>query len=243
MFPGVNDNEQSCSKSQANLPLDFQFASEGIKASVSYRVVAVIERPGFLKSNWTKEQILEYKPLLNFFCSPSQHEWNITSRTDIRIANSTCKALAEVNQKTCQSSKVTLEVNLPGPRTLRPGNPVSLSISFVVPPELQRAFTPTWIFGLSIRLKSRTVVTAATHVRAHIGYVDVCNVQAILPVEIKSTDSRVILPTALWEHCIYPAAIPTFQFCQAERTYQLEVTVNFACSKAEGSHVSFMTIP
>jgi hypothetical protein len=236
-FPGISREEQFCQKCKSLLPPNFVFASESLKASVSYRLRIVIERQGFLRPNLMKEHSIEYRPLLPFFCSPSQHGWETTGRTDIPLPYSDSKTATSRNQLAFHKSQVTLEVILPGPKVLRPGNPVCLSISFIVPTELRLSFSPTWIFGLSIRLKAKTVATAAAHVRAHVGYIDICNIQAILPVEMQPGASHVTLPSALWEHCIYPAAIPTFQLCEAERTYQLEVTVNFACSKADVTHV------
>lgn len=97
---------------------------------------------------------------------------------------------------------------------------------------------PTWIFGISIRLKARTVAVAAGNTRAHTGYVDICNFQAVLPVAMQETESRVVLPSLLWEHCIYPAAIPTFYFADTKRSYQLEINVDFADRKAVEVHVS-----
>ena len=208
-----------------------------MKAAVYYRIRVVLERDGLLKSNITKEQPVQYKPLLPFFYSPGQSEWNSTGRVNVPIPYPDGKDTGD-ELLVHQASVVTLEVTLPGPKVLRPGNPAHLTICLVVPPELRHLFTPTWIFGLSIRLKARTVVTAAMHVRGHIGYVDICNIQAILPVQMTLYESCVILPSALWEHCIYPAAIPTFRFCDAERTYQLEVTVDFASSKATNTLVS-----
>jgi hypothetical protein len=197
-----------------------------------------VERHGLLKPNITKEQPVQYKPLLPFYYSPGQSEWNAIGRSDVPISNPDGKGTGADESLVHQASVVTLEVKLPGPKVLRPGNPANLTICLLVPPELRHFFTPTWIFGLSIRLKARTVVAAAMQVRAHIGYVDICNIQAILPVQMVVDESCVMLPSALWEHCIYPAAIPTFQFCDAERTYQLEVTVDFACSKATNTLVS-----
>ena len=197
----------------------------------------MIERQGFLRTNLAKEHPIEYRPLLPFFCSPRQDGWETTGRTDILLPFSANKPAARSDPGASIPWQVTVEIVLRGPKVLRPGNPVCLSISFIVPAELRLSFSPTWIFGLSIRLKAKTVATTAAYVRAHISYIDVCNIQAILPVEMQPGASRVTLPSALWEHCIYPAAIPTFQLCEAERTYQFEVTVNFACSKAEITHV------
>lgn len=236
-FPGIGREEQFCQKCRTLLPPNFAFASDTLKASVSYQLRILIERQGFLRPNLVREQPIEYRPLLPFFCSPNQHGWETTGRTVIPLSYPDSKAGSSIRQPASIKSQVTLEVTLPGPKALRPGNPVSVSITFIVPAELRLSFSPTWIFGLSIRLKATTSATARTHLRAHVGYIDVCNVQAILPIEMDPGASRVTLPSALWQHCIYPAAIPTFRLCEAERTYQLEVIVTFACSKADGTLV------
>ena len=246
-FPSVDQEDLFCSKCESELPPNFSFATEGIKAAVCYQVRVVVERDGFLKPKITQEQPVQYKPLLPFFYSTAQTEWNAIGRIDLPISYPDGKGIRADESLLHQASVVTLEVKLPGPKILRPGNLANVTICLIIPPELRHFFTPTWIFGISIRLKARTVVTAATQIRAHIGYIDVCNVQAILPVQMTSDESFMMLPSALWEHCIYPAAIPTFQFCDAERTYQLAVTVDFACSKATnrlvGRRSCYITCP
>lgn len=213
------------------LPQCFAFRSDALNVSVSYRLRAVIERPGLLKSNVAATQNVEFYPIdppirglqdqLERPGIPDDEGAVALSINDGWSTNET-----KILRQHCSSG--LLQIALPESRIIRPGDFLYLGVALSIPAELQWISQIIWLCNLTIRLKTMTTATVGHHEQTGVDFVDICTISGLLPLKISEVDTQIELPSALWQHCIYTPAIPSFQLCGVVRSYQLTVIVNFA---------------
>lgn len=235
-FPDTSSRPQSdiesCTRCRSSLPQCFAFRSDVLTVSVSYRLRAVIERPGLLKSNITTIQNVEYYPLLSSVRTPTDElgPSEITTR-----ASAVALGIKEhgSNHATITlppySPSVMVQIASAASRTIRPGDFLHLEIALSVPAEPQQILGLVWLCNLTIRLKATTMAAVGPYRQRDVTSINVCNVSGLLPLEMSSEATQINLPSVLWQDYIYPSVIPSFQLCGVGRSYQLEVVVGFAC--------------
>jgi hypothetical protein len=233
---GSRSRVQSCSHCRPALPQSSAFKSDVLNVFVSYRLRAVVERPGILKSNVIAIRSVEFHPLLPPVPSLVEElgpDETTRHSSAVYLGVNKDRVAGEGNIPPPYSPSVMFEVGLPASKTIRPGDFLKLSMAFSIPVELQQLLAPILLFGLTIRLKTVTTAIVKSHRRSHVGYIDVCNVNGLLPLEISPNNTHINIPPELWQHHIFPTVIPSFQLCGAGRSHQLEIFVGFACRSTD----------
>jgi hypothetical protein len=217
---------------QSQLPPSFELVSESLKISVSYRLRAVVSRPGLLKCNLTSTRVVEFRPLPPLDLGSPQHSCSLKVTKDLSdhiLERKKGNAIGERNPPPYDTT-ILFEVSIPESRICRPGDRLDLGVAVFVPSRLRKTLETIWLYSLAIRLRSTTIGTVDCTTRSHIEYFDICRTQGLLPLEFSTTCERFEVPPELWRNHTYPQILPSFASCGIQRHYALEVAAGFFSS-------------
>ncbi|KYG41955.1 hypothetical protein M433DRAFT_158465 [Acidomyces richmondensis BFW] len=214
---------------QSTLPPSFELVSESLKISVSYRIRAVVDRPGLLRCNLTSTRAVEFRPLPPPDLGSLQRPRYLKVTKDLGdqiLEQKEDNATGERNPPPYDTA-ILFEVSIPESRIIRVGDRLDLGITVFVPHKLRKALATIWLESLAIRLRSTTMITVECATRAHIGYLDLCKTQGLLPLEFSNACERFEVPSELWRNHVYPLILPSFASCGIQRQYALEIAAGF----------------
>ena len=224
--------------SQSALPPSFELTSDALKASATYRLRAVVERPGLLKRKLSMVQNIEFRPLQPPRLTGHPRYLRITGHLNGESLGMVGPNLAEESElPPSYSPSVMLEVTIPSSKTVRQGDYLDLGMRLGIPAELRQPPALIWLESLIVRLKTMTTGSVSYYNRSHTGYINVCTIQGFLPLEPAPGSERFVVPKELWANHIYPQILPSFRSCSIQRAHRLEVLAGIVSRLTNNVHV------
>lgn len=222
---------------ESALPPSFRLSSPTLQVSITYYLRAVVERPSFLKRNLTAVEALRFRPLYPPdlpVCSEGTQYVKVAAHLSL---GTDPKLPDDGNQPPPYALAAALEVAVPSPNIIYPGDHVNLAIVVSIPREIQNSVGAIWLRNLAIRIRTTTTARVGCYERSNVSYVDICNVEGFTLLELPAGSENFTIPPDLWKHQIYPFMLPSFASCGIKRIERLEVLAGFATQTSENLHV------
>lgn len=239
---GYSRCPQATTHGETTLPPSFDLVSKPLTASTTYRLRAVIRRPGLLHRNTNGKRKLEFRPLHPLRISSSEREglFKVTSRFSGVSLGLEELYLADRSGLPTYSPAISLDLMVPSTK-IHPRAHPDLRMIVHVPYEVQQALGLIWLSSVTIQLKATTMASVGAVVQSCVGCKEICRTKGFLLLDLGPDSEEVALPSELWQSHVYPMLLPSFDSRHIRRTHRLEVVAEFASSK--GSHVSSVLLP
>lgn len=229
------------SYSRLVLPPTLSINLPHLRAAASYFVQVEISRPGFLRCKLKRKMRIDFRPSSLAPIHPQFHP--ILANTNAMLAADDLNPQIIVPyQPPClprYSPSLRVELNIPSPAVLFPGEPLNMGLSAIAQGDLLGLLGVIRLRRLAIGLRVITTVQVGLSRRTTASYVQIYSMAGDMVIAQPDPHGCMILSeSALWSGHLIPEVLPTFNTPHIARRYMLEALVGFSSGQRNNVEVS-----
>lgn len=226
----------------SHLPPTLDIALPGLRARATYFVRAELTRTGMLRPKLRKERQVGFRPSNSVYSPPSAFPPMRTSATGMLAAD--CldpqkRTRYESPWLPKYSPSLQVELSIPYPAVLAPGEPLDIALVVSLPEALLEQLVVIRLRRIHVGLRASTTVRAGTLSNNAISHIPVYSMTGDLVVSSTAQcDGTYVLDSAMLNDQLVPRVLPTFGAMDICRRYALEAIVGFSSGERKNIEVS-----